>query len=97
MDPRVDVGPALNHLESPNCLDCTLAHLQTVEMKYLEGSRPELLFIKLILAHSPSLEKLTIMPSQKTDAQKRFDIAKDVMWFPRASPKAKIIYLDPEP
>ncbi|CAH1441155.1 unnamed protein product [Lactuca virosa] len=96
MEPRVDVGLALNHLESPNCLDCTLDQLQTVEMTRLEGSKAELLFIKLLLAHSPSLDKLTITPSQKTDAQKRFDIAKDVMWFPRASPKAKILYLNLE-
>nr|KAJ0228443.1 hypothetical protein LSAT_V11C100032380 [Lactuca sativa] len=96
MEPQVDVGLALNHLESPNCLDCTLDQLQTVEMTRVEGSKPELLFIKLLLAHSPSLDKLTITPSQRTDAQKRFDIAKDVMWFPRASPKAKILYLNLE-
>ncbi|CAH1441145.1 unnamed protein product [Lactuca virosa] len=97
MVPRVDVGPASNHLESPNCLDCTLNRLQTVEITYLDGSKPEQLFIKLLLAHSPSLDKLTITPSEQTDAQKRFDIATDVMQFPRASPKAKIFYLNPKP
>ncbi|KAL7617369.1 hypothetical protein Lser_V15G03058 [Lactuca serriola] len=98
MVPRViDVGPASNHLESPNCFDCTLNQLQTVEITCLEGSKPELLFIKLLLAHSPSLDKLTITPSQKTDAQKRFDITTVVMQFPRASSKAKMFYLNPKP
>ncbi|KAL7617371.1 hypothetical protein Lser_V15G03052 [Lactuca serriola] len=96
MESRVDVGPASNHLESPNCLDCILNRLQTVKIECLEGSKPELLFIKLLLAHSPSLQNFSITPSEKTDAQKRFDIAKDVMQFPRASPKAKMIYLNPE-
>ncbi|XP_023731491.1 F-box/FBD/LRR-repeat protein At1g13570 [Lactuca sativa] len=95
-DPRVDVGPASNHLESPNCLDCTLDQLQTVEITYLEGSKPELLFIKLLLAHSPSLEKLTITASGDLDAKKILAISKDVMRFPRASPKAEVVYLNSE-
>ncbi|CAH1441135.1 unnamed protein product [Lactuca virosa] len=96
MEPRIDVGPASNHLVSPNCLDCTLNRLQTVNIKCFEGSKPELLFIKLLLAHSPSLDKLNITPSEKTDAQKRFDIAKDVIQFPGASPKEKMFYLIPK-
>ncbi|CAI9269030.1 unnamed protein product [Lactuca saligna] len=96
MVPRVDVGPASNHLESPNCLDCTLNRLQTVEITYLEGSKPELLFIKLLLTRSPSLDKFTITPSGALDAKKILDIAKDVMQYPRISPKAKMFYLNPK-
>ncbi|KAI3738995.1 hypothetical protein L2E82_29325 [Cichorium intybus] len=94
---RVDVGQASNHLESPNFLDFTLNRLQIVEIRSLEGSRLELLFIKLLLAHSPSLEKFTIRPSSASDVQKRLDIAKAVMQFPRASPKAKMFYLNSLP
>ncbi|KAL7616850.1 hypothetical protein Lser_V15G03039 [Lactuca serriola] len=97
MEPQVDVGLASNHLDTPNCLDYTLKQLQTVEIISLEGSGPELLFIKLLLAHSPSLESLTNRPSRDSDVQKRFDIAKDVMQFPRASTNAKMFYLDLEP
>ncbi|CAH1441141.1 unnamed protein product [Lactuca virosa] len=95
LEPRIDVGPASNHLESPDCLYRTLDQLQIVEMRHLKGSKAELFFIKLLLAHSPSLQNFTITPSQKTDAQKRFDIAKDVMQFPRASPKSKNVLLEP--
>ncbi|KAL4561350.1 hypothetical protein LXL04_033515 [Taraxacum kok-saghyz] len=91
---RYDVGPAADHLEAPNCLDCTLNKLQTVKITDLQGSRPELLFIELLLAHSPSLNKFTIRPSGASDAHKRLDILKDVIQFPRASPKAKIFFLD---
>ncbi|KAJ9558819.1 hypothetical protein OSB04_013433 [Centaurea solstitialis] len=99
VEPQVmdyDVGPASNHLESPNCLDQTLNRLQTVEIVYFEGSRPELLFIKLILAHSPSLVKLTI-ESETFDAHQRLNIAMDVKGFPRASPKAELFFLNPKP
>ncbi|CAI9269031.1 unnamed protein product [Lactuca saligna] len=76
---RYDVGPASNHLESPHCLDCTLDRLQIVEMRHLKGSKPEMLFLKLLLAYSPSLKKFSITRSGTCDAN---DIAKDVMWFP---------------
>ncbi|KAI3511340.1 hypothetical protein L1887_18491 [Cichorium endivia] len=90
-DPRVDEGPASNHLESPNSLNCTLNQLQTVEITSLNGSRPEMLFIKLLLANSPSLKEFNITPYGTCDAQKRLAIGKDVMEFPRASPTAEII------
>ncbi|CAH1441130.1 unnamed protein product [Lactuca virosa] len=94
MEPRVDVGPASDHLESPNYLDSTLDQLKIVEMTCLKGSKPELLFIKLLLAHSPSLQKFTIKPSRASNVKKRYDIVKEVMQFPRASAKAKMFCLD---
>ncbi|KAJ9558614.1 hypothetical protein OSB04_013228 [Centaurea solstitialis] len=84
-----DVEPASNHLESLDCLDRTLNQLQKVEMKSLEGSRPELLFIELLLSHSPSLNMMAIEASTTSDANERLKIAQDIMQFPRASPKAK--------
>lgn len=93
--PQVDAGPALNHLESLNCLDYTLNELQTVMIASLEGSRPELLFIKLLLAHSPSLKKFTFRLNE-VDVQKRLKIGEDLLQFPRASPKAELGYLNLE-
>ncbi|KAJ9558741.1 hypothetical protein OSB04_013355 [Centaurea solstitialis] len=91
-----DVEQASNHLEAPGCLDQTLKELQNAEIS-LEGSKADLLFIKLLLAHSPSLKKLIIKPTGPYDAQKRFNITKDIMRFPRASPNAETIYLNPKP
>ncbi|KAJ9558783.1 hypothetical protein OSB04_013397 [Centaurea solstitialis] len=92
-----DVEAASNHLESLDCLDKTLNRLQTVTIKSFEGSRPALLFTKLLLAYSPSLVKLTIESSGTSDAHQRLNIAMDVMRFPRASPKAELIFLNPKP
>ncbi|MFS7906644.1 putative F-box domain, FBD domain, F-box-like domain superfamily protein [Helianthus anomalus] len=97
MGQKTDLQLTSNYLESPDCLDQTLLKLQTVEMTSLEGSRPELLFVKLLLDHSPHLESMIIQPKSTIDAEKRHNIAKDVLMFPRASPKAKVVFLDPEP
>ncbi|KAJ0735395.1 putative FBD domain, leucine-rich repeat domain superfamily [Helianthus annuus] len=95
--PEADLQLTSDYLESPDCLDQTLLMLQTVEMTSLEGSRPELLFVKLLLDCCPHLENMIIQPKATTDAEKRHNIAKDVLMFPRASPKAKVVFLDPEP
>lgn len=91
-----DVEPTSDHLESLDCLDRTLNKLQTIEIINLKGSRLQLLLIKLLLAYSPFLDKLIIRSSETSDASKRFNIAKDIMWFPRASPKAETICLNTE-
>nr|KAJ0227381.1 hypothetical protein LSAT_V11C100032320 [Lactuca sativa] len=88
--PQADIGPASSSLKSPNSLDYKLCRLTTVEIRYLEGSKPELLFIKLLLAHSPSLQKFTIKISRASNVQKRLEIAMKIMQFPRASTKAKM-------
>ncbi|KAI3826798.1 hypothetical protein L1987_00854 [Smallanthus sonchifolius] len=80
-----------------DCLNQTLFMLRTVEITSLEGSKPELLFIKLLLDHSPRLENMIIGPTATADAQKMLNIAKDVMLLTRASTKAKIVYMDPQP
>ncbi|XP_071718678.1 F-box/LRR-repeat protein At3g26922-like [Rutidosis leptorrhynchoides] len=91
---RFDVTPALRYLEASNCLGQTLIQLKTIEITRVDGSRPVLLFIKLLLAHSHTLEKLSIQPNV-TDVHQRLNIAKHVMQFPRASSKAELLYLNP--
>ncbi|KAJ0783761.1 putative F-box domain, FBD domain, leucine-rich repeat domain superfamily [Helianthus annuus] len=93
MGPDADLELTSNYLESHDSLQ-NLCMLQSVEMTSIEGSRPELLFIKLLLDHSPRLENMIIRPSATVDAEKRLNIGKDVMLFPRASSKAKMVYLD---
>ncbi|KAJ0666258.1 putative F-box domain, FBD domain, leucine-rich repeat domain superfamily [Helianthus annuus] len=97
MGQEADLQLTSNYLESPDCLNQRLLMLQTVEMTSLEGSRPELLFVKLLLDCSPHLENMILQPKSTIDAEKRHNIAKDVLMFPRASPKAKVVFLDPEP
>ncbi|XP_071718604.1 F-box/FBD/LRR-repeat protein At1g13570-like [Rutidosis leptorrhynchoides] len=87
-----DVTPASSYLEASNCLGQTLNQLKTIEITRVDGSRPVLLFIKLLLAHSPTLEKMSIQPNV-TDVHERLN-SKHVMQFPRASSKAELLYLN---
>ncbi|KAK3031796.1 hypothetical protein RJ639_036948, partial [Escallonia herrerae] len=84
----------VSYLEAPDCLDQTLDKLRTVNMKFM-GSRAELLLIKLLLAHSPSLEKVSIEQSGVVDAYEGFKVSRELMRFSRASPRAEIIFLEP--
>ncbi|KAF5751978.1 F-box/FBD/LRR-repeat protein [Tripterygium wilfordii] len=65
-------------------------------MEVFWGTLPELEFLKYLLAKSLVLEKIIIHPPQKTDAEKKLKILKDILRLCRASPRAEIIYLDPE-
>ncbi|XP_071718605.1 F-box/FBD/LRR-repeat protein At1g13570-like [Rutidosis leptorrhynchoides] len=91
----LDVKPALAYLEAFDCLHQTLNGLKTINIMDVERSRPLLLFIKLLLEHSPTLEKISIRPRETSDANEKFNFAKDVIRFPRASSKAELVYLDP--
>ncbi|KAM7465949.1 hypothetical protein LguiB_013511 [Lonicera macranthoides] len=51
-------------------------------------------FAKLLLSHSPSLERMTIdNRDQSINTNEQLRIAMDLMRFPRASTKAELIYL----
>ncbi|XP_076959798.1 F-box/FBD/LRR-repeat protein At1g13570-like [Bidens hawaiensis] len=96
MGDEADMELTSSYLQSLDCLDQTQFMLRTVEITSFEGSRPELLFVELLLDHSPHLENMIIQPRATADAQKMLSIAKDVMLFSRASSKAKMVYLYPE-
>ncbi|CAL5419055.1 unnamed protein product [Camellia sinensis] len=89
---RNDEELVLNRLEAPNCMDRMLDKLQSVKISYVMGLKPELLFIKLLLARSPMLEAIFIQHSAEVDFEKGFSISKELVRFPRVSPKATIIY-----
>ncbi|XP_071721138.1 F-box/FBD/LRR-repeat protein At1g13570-like [Rutidosis leptorrhynchoides] len=89
----LDVKPAITYLEASDCLDQTLNRLKTINMMHVERSRALLLFIKLLLDHSPTLENISIRPNATADAFEKYNFAKDVTRFPRASSKAELHYL----
>ncbi|XP_071718646.1 F-box/FBD/LRR-repeat protein At1g13570-like [Rutidosis leptorrhynchoides] len=92
---HLDVKPSLTYLEASDCLDQTLNRLKTINIMDVERSKPLLLFIKLLLEHSPTLEKISIRPRATADAQEKYNFSKDVTRFPQASSKAELHYLDP--
>ncbi|XP_059650299.1 F-box/FBD/LRR-repeat protein At1g13570-like [Cornus florida] len=83
---------AIHYLEAPDCNEHTMKKLQTVHISSSKGSKTELLFIKLLLACSSSLEKMIIETSKKVDINEGLRISRELMLFSRASPKAEMIF-----
>ncbi|XP_059309727.1 F-box/FBD/LRR-repeat protein At1g13570-like isoform X2 [Lycium ferocissimum] len=88
---RDDIVEAdLKYIDAQTCLDRPLNKLKDVTMHYFVGSKAELFFIKLLLARTPSLERMSIEPAGSLE---EWNIAIELMRFPRASPKAELWYL----
>ncbi|XP_027153744.1 F-box/FBD/LRR-repeat protein At1g13570-like [Coffea eugenioides] len=81
-----------DYLEKPGLMNQSLEGLQTVMMINFQGSRNELLFVKLLLANSPSIERMFLEEDKNIDPVVRLGISKELMQFSRASTKAKIIF-----
>ncbi|XP_031122492.1 uncharacterized protein LOC116025412 [Ipomoea triloba] len=66
-----------------------LKMLNTIKIESFRGSTVEMLFVKMLLSKSPALEKVILMVMESRDIDTR-----ELLRFPRASPKAKIICME---
>ncbi|XP_059650300.1 F-box/FBD/LRR-repeat protein At1g13570-like [Cornus florida] len=89
-----DLGLVFDYLTAPDCMDKTLDQLRTVRIGLSKNLSGELLFIKLLLARSPSLEKMIIEVTGKLDANDKFKITRELMCFSRASSRAEMMWVD---
>ncbi|PHT62314.1 hypothetical protein T459_33810 [Capsicum annuum] len=69
-----------------------LNNLRILQISRFHGSRAELLFIKFILASVPLLQKAILLVETSVCESLSLKISKELMRFPRASPKSEIIY-----
>ncbi|KAA8529279.1 hypothetical protein F0562_033922 [Nyssa sinensis] len=83
------MDPVLNFMEKHDCADDTLNKLREVKMQGVRGWKAELEFIKYILACSPKLELLNIVRCKDIDANAESRMSRELMRYPRASPKAE--------
>ncbi|XP_027171504.1 F-box/FBD/LRR-repeat protein At1g13570-like [Coffea eugenioides] len=82
----------LQHLKEPGLMKESLNGLKTVIIRNFKGSTAELFLVKLLLACSPSLERMCIQENQGLDPIERLNISKELMQFSRASPKAEMFF-----
>nr|GMD63273.1 F-box/FBD/LRR-repeat protein At1g13570-like [Ipomoea batatas] len=82
---------ALQYLQENSDMSEDINSLQTLMIKYFQGSRAEMLFVKLILSCCSSLERITFVDN-KVLPSKVSDILKELLLFPRASRKAQIVF-----
>ncbi|XP_019160007.1 PREDICTED: F-box/FBD/LRR-repeat protein At1g13570-like isoform X2 [Ipomoea nil] len=85
-----DKNPALQYLQEHICISKHINSLQTLMIKYFEGSRAQMLFVKLILACCPSLERISFVDN-RVKAWNLSNILKKLLLFPRVS-KAQIVF-----
>lgn len=87
----VALDPVPEPLEVQGWSDISLNELREVEIHCVSGTRPELDFIKFILAKSPILERLLIkFKPEVVSVESR--ILKELLRFKRLSPEAEIMF-----
>lgn len=86
------VRAGLSFWAESNHFDCPLYQLRVVRIVDVVGLRPELDFIKFLLANSPMLEKLTVKPASNDGG---LELLKELVRYKRASVQAEVIYVDP--
>ncbi|CAH9124147.1 unnamed protein product [Cuscuta epithymum] len=91
-----DDFPDLSILKDPNSWfdDRDLCKLKSVKMESFNGLEEEVVFIKTILSRSPALEEVTITESVDMDTSLASKFKRKMTTFPRASPKAEVIFTD---
>ncbi|CAH9096336.1 unnamed protein product [Cuscuta epithymum] len=66
--------------------------LETVKLDGFRGSEIELCLVKLLLSKSPALHDVVIYEARDIDSSMASEAPKKLLSFPRASPKAQIVY-----
>ncbi|XP_050224283.1 F-box/FBD/LRR-repeat protein At1g13570-like [Mercurialis annua] len=69
----------------------SLNQLRKVKLQKFNGSRPEVEFVKFLLAKSPVLETISLQPHEGTSNDKQLAILMEIIRFRRASTNAEII------
>ncbi|XP_019159971.1 PREDICTED: F-box/FBD/LRR-repeat protein At1g13570-like [Ipomoea nil] len=86
-----DNNLVLQYLQEPSCMSEEINSLRALKIKYFQGSRAQMLFVKLILACCPALERVSFV-DKKVVASEVSNILKELVVFPRTSRKAEIIF-----
>nr|GLL41589.1 F-box/FBD/LRR-repeat protein At1g13570-like isoform X1 [Ipomoea trifida] len=81
----------LQYLQERSCMSEEINSLRALKMKYFQGTRAQMLFVKLILACCPALERVSFV-DKGVEASEVSNILKELVVFPRASRKAQIIF-----
>ncbi|KVH97501.1 FBD-like protein, partial [Cynara cardunculus var. scolymus] len=81
---------AMNLLDLQDYSNVNLDHLRELEITNMSSVKPELDFVKLILAKSPMLQKVGIVLDNQVAVASEVKMLRDLLQFQRASTKAEI-------
>lgn len=82
----------VNYFEEPDCTAQGFNNLQTLHINKFYGSRTELRFVRFILGSAPLLRKAILLVDSSINESQSLKISKELMRFPRASPKSEIVF-----
>ncbi|GFZ21506.1 hypothetical protein Acr_29g0006680 [Actinidia rufa] len=88
--------PVAEFLQAQDFSDFALNQLWKVKIRHFSGFGPEMVFVKILLAHSTMLEKMKILPHLDISDGEGFEILKALTRLPKASPKAEVLYINQE-
>ncbi|KAK4716060.1 hypothetical protein R3W88_014398 [Solanum pinnatisectum] len=86
-----NIDDVAHYLEDPNCVDKQFEKLEFVELRKFEGTQFENIFLKLILAYSPSLSRMIVEPSDELDVVEVLGLYEQLRMSLKASPRVKVI------
>ncbi|XP_024988895.1 F-box/FBD/LRR-repeat protein At1g13570-like [Cynara cardunculus var. scolymus] len=86
---------AMNLLDLQDYSNVNLDHLRELEITNMSSVKPELDFVKLILAKSPMLQKVGIVLDNQVAVASEVKMLRDLLQFQRASTKAEIVFTRP--
>ncbi|KAF7124799.1 hypothetical protein RHSIM_Rhsim12G0069300 [Rhododendron simsii] len=81
----------IEFLQAQDFSKFSLNRLREVEIRHFSGAKPEIHFVKILLAHSKVLEKMVILHEHGMCAEKGFAMLKELIRLPKASLKAEFI------
>nr|XP_009778302.1 PREDICTED: F-box/FBD/LRR-repeat protein At1g13570-like [Nicotiana sylvestris] len=82
-----------DYLADPDCVDQQFERLEYVEVTEFQGTTSELIFLKLILANSPSLSKMIVGSYDELDVGKVRRVYELLRLSPNASPRVEIVVI----
>ncbi|XP_009778381.1 F-box/FBD/LRR-repeat protein At1g13570-like [Nicotiana sylvestris] len=78
--------------EQDNRAQGRLNNLQMLLIKNFHGSRIEVRFVRFILGSTPLLRKAILLVDTNVNERQYLKISEELMQFPRASPRSKIVF-----
>lgn len=75
-------------------LPCDLKSLKFASVEDIEGSSMEMGFLEFLLSSAPRLERMVVRVDSSISATGSHKLLKELVQFPRASVRAKIVYLE---
>ncbi|KAH7834789.1 hypothetical protein Vadar_019746 [Vaccinium darrowii] len=79
----LNLSPVQDHvtefLQAQDFSKFSMNQLREVEIRRFSGAEPEILFVKMLLAHSKVLEKMVILHEQEISGEKGFAMSKELI------------------